>query len=396
MKALILGDTHFGGGYSLGMINSYRQLNSRLIDYSNTFDSVIDYMKEDGIKHLIITGDIYEHRRPQASELSIFAEKLYRLIEIGAYVHIVAGNHDIVRDQNSTTLDMLKNLKIPNICIYTDVNTAVCSDGGEDVINFIFFPFRTRQMLRCNTNQEAVNRLSSLLDYELSRITNGCSVLIGHYMLQDTVLGNTVASAPHNEVSLPIDMFSKLNGVIMGHVHSFSLIRDENPFACYIGSMERNNFGDADVPKRFIVVETEGNDLIYNIKDLNVRPIYNIEIDISSMKEIDPIDYCVEYLENYFSKNNPRNSIVRLTIFINETLSHKLKKDKIKKILKERIYYCVGFHVQVVSNRQLRKASITERRSPLEAFEEYLFLIEDEVMREMMRVRGEQIIRGKE
>jgi len=390
MKAIVLGDTHFGGSYSLGTTNSYRQLNSRLIDYANTFDRVIDHMKVEGIKHIIITGDIYEHRRPQAAEMSIFTEKLQRLREIGAHTHMVVGNHDIVRDQNATTLDMLKNLKIPNINIYKNVETVICSDGSEDVINFIFFPFRTRQMFKCAENIEAVNRLSSLLQYELSMLKQGYKILIGHFMIQETTLGQTVANSPMNEIALPVSMFKDLDGVIMGHVHGHEIIKTD-PFVSYIGSMERNNFGDANDEKYFLEIDTNEG-LCYTFKPLFTRPLYDIEIDMRNLKEDDPTEFCINYCTKFFEDNFPKDSIVRITVFVNSNIAHNLKKERLRRFIKSKIHHCVGIHVHIVSNRQLRKESINERCSPSSSFEDYLSLIKDEIMREKMREKGLEII----
>jgi DNA repair exonuclease SbcCD nuclease subunit len=60
----------------LGKTDKSKRLNTRLLDFSKTFDYVIDYMISNEIKVFIITGDIFEHRRPKASELGIFAEKI--------------------------------------------------------------------------------------------------------------------------------------------------------------------------------------------------------------------------------------------------------------------------------------------------------------------------------
>ena len=113
MKAVILGDVHFGVGAALGKTDKNKRLNSRLLDFSKTFDYVIDYMISNDVKIFIITGDIFEYRRPRASELGIFAEKIQRLEEHGIETHIVAGNHDIIADERSTTIDVLQKLKLP-------------------------------------------------------------------------------------------------------------------------------------------------------------------------------------------------------------------------------------------------------------------------------------------
>ena len=53
MRAVILGDTHFGVGYSIGKTDKHRRLNSRLLDFSKTFDYVIDHMVSNDIHHFM-------------------------------------------------------------------------------------------------------------------------------------------------------------------------------------------------------------------------------------------------------------------------------------------------------------------------------------------------------
>lgn len=397
MKLVILGDTHFGGGYSLGTINSYRQLNSRLIDFSNTFDHVVDYIKANGVKHFAITGDIFEYRRPQASELSLFSEKLQRLSEIGVHTHIVIGNHDMIREQSATTIDVLRRLKLPMVHVYTDIDSVACEDGTGDVINLIFFPFRTRQMLDCSTNEDAVRRLSDRLQYEIRGISKGPKILIGHFMLQGTMLGGAVIDGNTGEVALPPDMFKDLDGAIMGHVHPHHIVQ-QSPLVAYVGSMERKDFGDSGHLKYFLVVTSNKDKLVYQFEKLPVRPLYDIEIDQSAAHDGNiATEQCISHLTNFAKKHKMRDSIVRMSVLVNERSLYDLSKDKIRSYLKKdlQVHHCVSIHTQVVSKRQLRKSTITERINPVKSFEEYLTLVENEEMRELMRVRGSRIINSR-
>lgn len=399
MKVVILGDTHFGSGYSMGYMHQYRRINTRLLDFSNTFDSIIDYMVNNSVSHFVITGDIFEHRRPQASELSIFSEKIHRLEEFGIYTHIVIGNHDLIREQKTTTIDVLKNLKLPKTFIYSDIESISCNDGGKDIINLIFFPFRTRHMLNCTTNEEAVNRLSERLQYEIKGISNnGKKVLVGHLMLQETKLGNTVLEGNAGEVILPCNMFSDLDAVVMGHVHQHQVIQ-KNPFITYIGSMERKDFGESNIQKYFLLMDLSNDKLVFNFKKLPVRSLYDIVIDQSSAKDGKEARKGVEeYLIQYSKDHKVYGSIVRLTIYLNEQASFDLNKEAIKTFMKEKlkIQYCVGgIHIQIISKRQLRKASITERNDVLVSFYEFLELEEDDEMRKCMREVGTQIIKER-
>ena len=398
MKVVILGDPHFGSSYSLGGMHPYKRINTRLVDFLDTFDYVIDYMIKNSIFHLVITGDVFESKKPHASELSLFAEKICRLEKLGIFTHIVIGNHDLIREQNTSTLGMLQNLKLPKTFVYSNIDSAICKDG-KDNINLIFFPFRTRQMLGCKTNEDAIKRLSGFLNFELQKAKKGPKILIGHCLLQGTQLGNIVLTGSAGEVVLPIDMFQDIDGVVMGHVHVHQVLKESNPMVTYVGSMERKDFGDSDLQKYFLVVDYSDDKLLFKFEPLPLRNLNDISLDNINVKDVEKVnDIIIQKLIEINDRKSLKDSIVRLTILIKEKHLFSLSQNIIKKFLYENllINFCVGVFPQVISDRQLRKASITERKTSIEAFNEFLEMEENEEMREKMREFGLKIIRERE
>ncbi len=189
-------------------------------------------------------------------------------------------------------------------------------------------------------------------------------------------------------------MFKDLDGTIMGHIHPHHIVQ-KSPLIAYIGSMERKDFGDSGHLKYFLVVNAEDNKLVYQFEKLPVRPIYDIEIDQSAATDGKvATEQCISKLIQFSKKHKMAESIIRLSILVNERSLYDLDKDEIRSFLKKDLLidHCVSIHTQVVSKRQLRKSTITERINPLKSFEEYLTLIENEEMRELMRSRGSRII----
>ncbi|MFA5048425.1 MAG: metallophosphoesterase [Patescibacteria group bacterium] len=400
MKIVILGDTHFGGGFALGKTDYYTHLNTRLLDFSNSFDYVVDYMINNCVNHFFITGDIFENRRPQASELSLFSKKICRLSELNIHTHIVIGNHDLIKEQSATTLDVLSSLKLPFVHIYSDVESFICKDEVNS-INIIFLPFRTCEMLNCTTNEEAVTRISTFLQYEVKKLNNkNPTIVIGHLMVQGTAIGNAVLDASPGEVVLPVEIFKRFNSVIMGHVHQHIIVK-KKPLIVHLGSMECKDFGEGKHKKYFLSIESNNNKLSYCFEQLPVRSLFDFVIDqslASSGKEA--TDDVIQQIKNFSQKNDLKDSIIRIEIFINEKCLYDLETESIRRYLKQihKIYYCVGIFPQVVSKRQLRKASITEHNDPLTSFIEYVELEEDLTIRDKMKLIGSKIItdRGKQ
>lgn len=391
MKAVILGDTHFGGGYSLGKIDPYRQVNSRLIDFLNTYDYVLDYMVSVNAKHLIISGDIFEHRRPQAIELGLFAEKINKSSSYKIHTHIIVGNHDLTFYQNATTLDILHELKLPYVHIYTDVKSVVCSDGEtDDVINFIFIPFRNKKMLKCDTTAEAIRRLRDRIVYEVNSIGLGTKIAVGHFMLENPTISKSLIESSIGEIVLPLDIFKDLDATIMGHVHTHQIIQ-ESPLISYIGSMERAKLDEGKHKKYFLVADVNDGNFTYEFKQLPVRNIYDLVIDQTTAKDSeDAIIEVKKYIDNYSLNNNLTGSIIRLQIYLTENLLCNFHIENIVEYLKEehKINNCVGVFTNIAPKRQMRKESITEQADPITAFLDYLELEKNPKLKEKMKEYG--------
>ena len=81
MRIGFIGDPHFGAGFNLGGRDPETQHNTRLIDFSNTFNSIVDGFVAKNVTHIIIPGDIFETRQPSAAQISSFSKCVRRISE---------------------------------------------------------------------------------------------------------------------------------------------------------------------------------------------------------------------------------------------------------------------------------------------------------------------------
>jgi exonuclease SbcD len=398
MKLVVLGDLHLCGGYSLGKIDPYRQLNTRLIDHSNTFDHVVDFMVERGIEHLALTGDIYEHRRPEASQMALFSEKLARLTDLGIHTHIVAGNHDIVRAHKATTMDKFRLLKLPFVHVYNDIGSFHCQETNGTGINLVFLPFRTRQMLQCWSNEEAITFIKNSLQYEIKALGNDDPVvLIGHLTLQGARQhGMPLEEHAVFDIILPPSTFEGIDAVLMGHIHQFQVLT-EDPLIAHVGSMERTDFGESKQSKVFAFLDTESGSLVHEFIPLQVKPLHDLVIDKSTEGPDNLMKNVEQWIRDYGSKNKLTNSIVRVDVMVSEAAAHAIDTAEILRLLIRdmAVSHCVGVHATVLSKRQLRDSTITEKADPRTALDKWLELnVTDTTMRDDMRKAGFKIIGG--
>jgi DNA repair protein SbcD/Mre11 len=399
MRIIVLGDPHFGGGYALGRIDPYRQVNTRLLDHSMTFDKVIDFAVEHGVDHVVLTGDIYEHRRPEASQMAVFSEKLARLSELGIHTHMVAGNHDIVRAHKATTMDKFRLLKLPMVHVYNDIGSYRCQDGSGKGANLVFLPFRTRQMLQCWSNEDAIAFLKDRLDHEVQDLGNDDpNILVGHLALQGSRQhGGELEEHTIFDIVLPLSMFGEFDAVLMGHIHPFQLL-SENPLVAHVGSMERTDFGEAGQPKVFAFIEIVGGKLAWEFVPLPVKPLCDLSIDKSTEQPSGLMDGIFQWIRDYGSRHMLANSIARIEVTVGESAAHAVDTAEIMRFMMQemRVSHCVGVHAVVLSKRQLRDSTITEKTDKRAAFVKWLELnVGDAVLRDEMRKAGFGIMDGR-
>lgn len=392
----MLGDPHFGASYSLGGIDNNIQINNRLLDYGKTFDFVIDHILNNKIPHIIILGDNFEHNRPSPVELSLFAKKLHRLVEQDVNVHIIVGNHDLIRSNKATTLDVFKQLKLPNINIYSTVSSTTISDENGNNLNVIFLPYKSKHMLKLNTNNEAIEYIKDQIKYQLEENCNNeyPTILAGHMTVQGSDITNLLLSYDiSSEIILPQEIFRNVDMTFFGHIHSFGIINN-NPYIVNLGSMERNTFSDVGIDKKISIIDVENNNITCDFVNLPVRNIYEIQIDCTQISVENTMKYVLSSLKKYDKEISLKDSIIRVKIFVSNNNFNEIDLHKIRKYFREKyIFYCTGINIIILTMKQPRRASITEKSSDLDAFKEYLNLVvEDKDFKAQLMEKGEQII----
>ena len=152
MKFLILGDLHIGKGINIGKSQSGK-INSRIQDQIDLLEWSLNYCLQNKINTIVITGDVYQDPRPHPGVISIVMCWLIKCQSHSVSVHIIRGNHDVMRSgtYSVSALDLV-----------SDVNLHAKAILRQDIIHGIhhlceyliriFFPIKrhTRHIFRTN------------------------------------------------------------------------------------------------------------------------------------------------------------------------------------------------------------------------------------------------------
>jgi exonuclease SbcD len=347
MSILICGDPHLGKGTSLGKTVIGTNINSRIQDQLNLLDWNLEQALTHHISDIILTGDIFDEPKPSTSLITMFLSWLKKCQAHHLNVHLIVGNHDIIRSGNAynSPIDVIEECDLDNVYIYRSINTLIL-----DGFAVTFVPFRDRKSFNTTSNQEALSQLKNQLSYEISSIpVTYKKIIIGHLAIEGSIYVGDEVDDLANELMCPLDLFEGYDYVWMGHIHK-PQVMNNSPHIAHIGSMDISDFGETDHQKKIVIFDLE----LESNYQYHIIPTRNLDkINIIVPEDIEDVQsFVVSELESNYPKLN--NSIVRLEVnLLNKNKN--INKSDIEKILIKRGAFNVANIIESKKNISLKK-----------------------------------------
>jgi DNA repair protein SbcD/Mre11 len=331
-SAIILGDIHLGKGINIGKAGVGSNLNSRIVDQLNLLEWTLDQAHERSCDDIILTGDVFEDPKPHPYLITLFIAWLKKCQAYNVNVHIIMGNHDILRSGSvySSPLDIISEAGIENVDVYRDINTIYMGTTA-----FTFVPFRDRKSYSVTSNAEALALLTDSLVYELSSIPiTYKKVIVGHLAIEGSIPIGDEFDDINNELFCPINMFAGYDYVWMGHVHK-PQVMSKFPYVAHVGSMDISNFGETDHKKHIVIVDCNTNE--FSIEYLPTRALKKILVMVPK----DTVDTTQYVLDELKKAQNLDKSIVKVEVSLAVPELKSINKSSIEKYLSEQGVYNV-------------------------------------------------------
>jgi len=223
IKAIVTADIHL-------------DINNRLDDKVAVLRQIARYAVKNTVDMVIILGDVYERKRPYNSEKAVFEKFVKYLSDKHIEVVILAGNHDTDKDGISA-VEEFDILKLPNVQLVKN----------PSVIDFA--------------------------EYKL---------LLGHFLINGAKLGPDDYSAGRAVNLKDITRQYKADLYLFGDVHKAQKLQDKPP-ALYVGSPERNTFGERKEIKGFTLLESPLGELKFKFVPLETRKM--VQYDVEDIQE---------------------------------------------------------------------------------------------------------------
>ena len=384
MRILHFADVHIGvENYSRTDPNT--GLSTRLQDFLDTFDELVDYAIGSDAHLALFCGDAYKSRDPSQTHQREFAKRIVRLSDAGIPSFLLIGNHDTPHVQGrATSLDIYRTLPMPRITI-GDNATTYFIETAAGPLQIVAAPwirrsqFLAREEMRglstFQINEKISNTLTNIIQAQAERLDPDTpAVLAGHVTVNDARTSSEqsmMLGSDHvllrSSVALP-----QFDYVALGHIHKHQVI-GRNPHVVYPGSLQRIDFGEERDEKGFCVIDLDvTKPQGHRMKDFRVQPVNArrfLTIDVK-LDADDPSPNLT--IADRVGRHATRDAIVKLNVEMPASVEPLLSDSEIRASLSD-AHYVAAISRQITERPRTRlDGAYSEGLTPSQLLERYL------------------------
>ncbi len=295
MHVLHFADLHLGIE-AYGSFDTQTGLSTRVLDFLQAFDRIVDYAIEHDVDAVLFAGDAFKNRDPSPTLQREFARRIVRLSEARIPIVVLVGNHDLPSSTNRAThTEIYSVLEIPGVyvCREIDLIEVETKSGPMQVLTV---PWVTRSMFLAsehfrimaqeNLDQAMASTVSKLVAELLPEIRPDVpAVLLAHLSVQGATFGFERSIMLGKDLTVGLDDMnaSAFDYVALGHIHKHQQVISHPP-AVYAGSPERVDFGEEREAKGFVDVRIGSGargerKTDWTFIELSTRPFRTMRID---------------------------------------------------------------------------------------------------------------------
>lgn len=251
----------------------------RLEEYSEQLTKVVDKCKEIASKYdkeevrIVVCGDLVHSKNNISNELIVFASFFLRQLEEIAKVIVIAGNHDLIVENQSRTDTLTALFDTANFenCIFLDAELDYKSGCAIDN-NVVWCLYSIYEDFLRPTNLEEIKE------------KHPNSKFIG--LFHGQVIGSTLNNGYVSDSGLDGEAFEGCNCVMAGHLHKRQVLKRGDVEIVYPGSVIQQTYGETISQHGFAVWDIENMkyefidiDSNYGLYDIEINGIDDIEDD---------------------------------------------------------------------------------------------------------------------
>ena len=377
-------DVHIGVE-TYGFPDPETRTSTRLTDFLNSLDEVVNYAISNKADLVLFCGDAYKNRNPSQTHQREFAKRISKLTTNNIPVFLLAGNHDSPNISiQATALDIFKTLNAPKVYIGDTVKTHLIQTKNGP-IQIIALPWirkgdfltskDTKGLDNTKINKSIQETLTRIIDSEIQNLDADIpAVLAGHVSIDSARTSSEKSMMLGKDYILLKSSIAnkKLDYIALGHIHKHQILND-NPKIVYPGSLERVDFGEENDLKGFCVIELDTNQKSgyrenhFEFVPVNARRFKTVKITIKD-SDLSPTQSIV----NAIKSHDINDCIVQVIIDIPASKINGLDEKLIRSVLVS-AYFIASINKNIIEESQIRLSKpLSESVTPKEALEVYL------------------------
>ncbi|HHV00781.1 MAG TPA: exonuclease SbcCD subunit D [Defluviitoga tunisiensis] len=295
MKILHTADWHIGKIiYGEYMLDDQRYILSQLLNY----------LKEESVDALVISGDLFDRAVPPAEAINLLNETLSKIVlEFRIPTIIISGNHDSA-ERLEFLNGILSGMDLHIEGVLKDEVKKVTYTDEYGLVNFFLLPyvdfFKARDLFGMNFKNKT-EVISKFIE-KMSIDENERNVLVAH----EYVLGGEeseserVLSIGGSEYIEP-SIFEVFDYVALGHLHRPQNILSQK--ICYPGSLLKYSFSESYHEKGMNIVDFKEKGNI-NIQKLRFKVKRDMRVIKGFFKEVMEKEQTDDYLHVILEDEN--------------------------------------------------------------------------------------------
>ena len=410
MRVLHFSDLHIGVE-NYGRIDPETGLSSRLGDFLDSLDQVVEFALNEGVDLVLLAGDAYKGRDPSQTHQREFAKRLNRLSKSGVPTFLLVGNHDLpAASSRATAVDIFPTLEVANIHVGNNLQTYnVATPAGPLQVLAVPWPRRSGILSREESRGLSIEQVRQALE---ERLTDGIeirareldpdvpAILTGHVTVNGATVGTERSMMLGQDHVLLVSALDRpqVEYVALGHIHKHQILRPGDapghPMVVYSGSLQRVDFSEEGDEKGFCVVDLDptapqGRRMTnFEFHKLDARNFVTVDVSVEP-QDSDPTATVVRAI----ARKDIADSVVRVRISLAAGADVHLRETEIRAAL-EPAHFIASVSREVAGERRTRiSPSEGEDLQPMQALGIYLDSrnIEGERREKIMR-KAEELI----
>jgi DNA repair exonuclease SbcCD nuclease subunit len=279
MRFVHIADMHFDSPFT-NLADKEGLGDIRRLEQRKALKKIIDYIKENEIPYLFISGDLYEQKYIRKSTIE-YINKLFCEIP-NTRIFISPGNHDpFIKNSYYNQFNWNKNVHI----FKSKIEKIELDEA--DIYGYGFTDFYCTD---CGINNFVIENKEKI------------NILIMHASLD----GVNAENGKYNSIAKNILKEKEFNYCALGHIHKLDYNNEINQNIVYPGSTVSQGFDELG-EHGMIVGNIEKNNISLNFVKLDETEFKEIELDCTDLISVEEL---IEKINNLDLKNNELYKII--------------------------------------------------------------------------------------